>query len=174
MGIFDRLFGSHEQLFHQANAAASILGIDAWAYHWKRLQAEPTNPSRWFHAMQSCGREHIGEVADFALHVLPLASIAQGPGKEMGMGPEYQSHQCLDFVLQGLQAYPGSGVQLIEAGLNSPVVSNRNGAVRVLATWGKSNWPQGIESMLAVAMVQEPDEKVRESIQKVIDGKKLD
>ena len=90
------------------------------------------------------------------------------------MDKEHQAHQCLGFVLQGLQEFPDYGSPLIVAGLNSPVVSNRHGALRTLAAWGKANWPQGTDATLSVALRQEPDEKVRESIQKVIDGMGLD
>jgi hypothetical protein len=77
-------------------------------------------------------------------------------------------------VLQGLLAYPGYGIRLIEAGLKSPVVSNRNGALKALAAWGKANWPQGTEATLAEAIEHEPDENVRELMQKLMDGKDLD
>jgi len=172
--VLKGLESSDEQAFHLANQAASILGIDTWEYHWKRLQAEPTDSGRWFHTMQCSGPEHVGAVVDFAMRALPLTAIAKGPAQELGMGKEFQPHQCLGSVLQGLQAFPGYGVRLIEVGLKSPVVSNRNGALRALAAWGKMNWPQGMEATLAETMAQEPEKKVRESIQKVIDGEALD
>ncbi len=90
------------------------------------------------------------------------------------MGKEHQPHQCLGFVLQGLRAHPGSGERLIEVGLRSPVISNRNGALGVLAAWGKPNWPPGMEARLAEAIAKEPDETVQESMQKVIEGKNLE
>ena len=124
--------------------------------------------------MQSCGHQHVGEVVDLAVRVLPLKDIASGPGLELGMDNEHQAHQCLNFVLQGLRDYPGCAIQLVEAGLKSPVGSNRNGALRTLAVWGKGTWPEGTEVTLRQALHQEPDEKVRELMQKVIDGKDLD
>ena len=168
------LESTDEQTFYDANQAASIPGIATWEHHWKRLQAEPLNPRRWFHVMQTCGSERVGEIIAFAERALPLAAIAKGPGRELGMGKEHQPHQCLGFVLQGLRAHPGCGERLIKVGLRSPVISNRNGALEVLAAWGKPKWPQSAEATLAEASVQEPDEKVRESMQKVIDGGKLE
>ena len=161
-------------VFDHARQAAAILSIDTWIHHWRRLRDKPLEAGRWYHAMQSCGHEHVGEVVDLAVGTLPLKDIARGPGLELGMDREHQAHQCLGFVLQGLRAYPGYGFLLIDAGLKSSVVSNRHGALRTLAAWGKTSWPQGTDATLSVALRQEPDEKVRESIQKVIDGMGLD
>jgi hypothetical protein len=44
---------------------------------------------------------------------------------------------ALDFILQDLRRFPGKGRPLIRAGLQSPVVRNRNMTVRALAAWGR-------------------------------------
>jgi hypothetical protein len=160
-----------EQVFFDAHQAASILGINTWESHRKRLQAKPLDSGRWFHVMRTCGNEHVGEVVAFAERALPLTTITKGPGKESGLGRE-SPHQCLGFFLQGLRAFPGHGERLIEVGLRSPC--NRDGALRVLAAWGKPNWPQGMETTLTELIREEPDEKVREAIQKVLAGEPLE
>jgi len=168
------LRSSDEQAFSDANQAASALGIDTWDYHWERVQAEPLESGRWFYVMEDCGVHHVDEVVALAEKSLPLANIAQGPAKEHGQEAEHEPHRCLDFILQGLRPHPGHGGGLIEIGLRSPVVRNRHGALKVLAAWGQPNWPEGMEHRLAEALDREPDDKVRESIQKVIDGENMD
>ena len=124
--------------------------------------------------MQICGNDHVAEVVAFAERALPLRTIAKGPAKELGLGDEHEPHRCLGFVLQGLREYPRHGERLIEVGLKSPVVSNRHMALKALAAWGKSNWPQGMEATLMEVVEHDPDEKVREAARKVIDGRELD
>lgn len=172
--VQEELESSDDCIFGAANQAASILGIDTWECHWKRLQADPLELGRWFDAMQVCGNDHVAEVVACAERALPLETIATGPAKELGLGDEHEPHRCLGFILQGLREYPRHGERLIEVGLKSPVVSNRHMALRALAAWGKSNWPQGMEATLMEAVEHDPDEKVCEAAQKVIDGESLD
>ncbi len=159
-----------EMNFFAANQAAAILKIDAWDYHWKRLRDKPLEPGRWYDAMQSCGQTHVGDVVAFAEQVLPLNEIATGPGKENGLGERFMTHSSLNFIVQDLGRFPGVGFSLIEVALKSPVISNRNMALKALEKWGKTIWPASTIPILHGALEIEPDEKVRESIQKVIDG----
>lgn len=168
------LESTDERLFHQANEAAAELGIDSWQYHWKRLQASPLDQGRWFHVMHACNNDRIEDVLAFARQAIPLDRVATGPTKEMGLGKGYELHRCVGFILQDLTRFPGHGGDIVRAGLRSPVVSNRNGALRVLDAWGKASWPEGTDAILTEALSQEPDEQVRQSIQKVIDGAPLD
>jgi hypothetical protein len=168
------LESSDERTFRSANQAASILGIDAWPNHWRRLQDKRLDSGRWYYAMQTCGWEHVDEVIALAENTLPLQEIATGPAQEMGLGSQYEPHRCLGFILQGLQGFLGHGTKLVEAGLKSPVVSNRHGALRALAAWGRPNWPEAMPARLREALRREPDDKVREAIQKVMDGVALD
>ena len=124
--------------------------------------------------MKNCSDERIGEVVALAEQHIPVDKIATGPGTEMGLGPGYEHHGCLDFVLQELGRFPAYGAKLVEAGLKSSVIRNRNGALRVLSEWGKEQWPQEIEAALQQALSDEPDDDVRGRIQNVIDGKPLD
>lgn len=71
---------------------------------------------------------------------LPLQDIAAGMGELMGMGAEFRAHSCLDFLLQELSHYPGEGITLIRTGLHSPVVRNRNTALKALAAWSSLDY----------------------------------
>ena len=151
--------------FAHADQAARALGIDTWDIHWRRLQKKPADPGRWYHVMALCDEDRIGKVIEFAEANLDLAGIATGAADELGLGLGFEQHRCLDFILQELRRFPGRGATLIEAGLKSPVVRNRNMAVAALAGWPRGEWSSGVEESLARAAECEPDEGVRERMQ---------
>src|SRR6185437_5989818 len=124
-----KLVSEDELEFAHADRAAKALGIDTWDIHWRRLQQKPADPGRWYHVMALCDGERIGRVVEFAEASIDLAAVATGAGDELGLGRGFESHSCLDYVLQDLRRFPGKGRALIEAGLRSPVVRNRNMAV---------------------------------------------
>lgn len=166
--------GSHDELdFAHADQAAKAMGIDTWDIHWRRLQEKPTDPGRWYHVMALCDEGHIGNVIEFAEAKIDLTRIATGAGDELGLGRGFEPHSCLDYVLQELRRFPGRGGRLIEAGLKSPVVRNRNMAVAALADWSRGEWPSGIDTSLEQAAGCEPDEGVRERMHKALRGEPL-
>ena len=144
IGSGPRLGSGDELEFSHADQAARALGIDTWDVHWRRLQEKPADPGRWYHVMALCDEARIGEVMAFAEANIDLAGIATGAGDELGLGPGFEPHRCLDYVLQELRRFPGRGTALIEAGLRSPVVRNRNMAVAALAGWPRGAWPGGL------------------------------
>ena len=168
-----KLDSEDELEFAHADQAARALGIDTWDLHWGRLQQKPADPARWYHVMALCGEARIGEVVGFAEANLDLAGIATGAADVLGLGRGFEQPSCLDYVLQELRRFPGEGVALIEAGLKSPVVRNRNMAVAALAAWSRGGWPGGLASLLAQAAGCEPDEGVRERMRKALRGEPL-
>ena len=163
-----------EQEFHQADQAATILGIAVWPLHWDRLRQRPLEPGRWFRVMKDCTEARIADVIDLAEATIPLDKIGTGPGTEMGLGPGYEAHSCLGYLLQELGRFPGRGVRLIEAGLRSPVIRNRNMALKALSEWGKEKWSAGMTAVLEQARDGEPDADVRRRIENVIAGRPLE
>ena len=158
-----------EQVFFDANQAATKLDVDAWHIHWKRLQASPLDSGRWFNVMQSCNPDRIGEIVSLAEQSLPLDRIASGPGTEMvGLGPGFEGHSCLDYILQDLGRFPGHGTRLVEAGLQSPIVRNRNMSLKALSGWGKEHWPAGMTAVLERARDAEPDADVRRRMENAL------
>jgi hypothetical protein len=164
------LSSEDEVEFAYAHQAAKALGIDTWEIHWQRLQQKPNDPGRWYPVMALCDDDRIGKVIEFAEASLDLAGIATGAGDELGLGRGFEPHSCLDFILQELHRFPGQGAKLIEAGLKSPVVRNRNMAVAALAAWSRGEWPGGLEMALERAAECEPNEDVRERMQKALRG----
>jgi len=166
--------GSEDELeFAHADQAARALGIDTWETHWRRLREEPGEPGRWYHVMALCDEARIGAVVEFALASLDLPGIATGAGDELGLGPGFGRHRCLDYVLQELRRFPGTGAALIEAGLRSPVIRNRNMAVAALADWPRGSWPDGLAGSMERASGCEPDEGILERMRKALRGEPL-
>ena len=166
--------GSKNELeFAHADQAAKALGIDTWDIHWQRLREKPADPGRWYHVMALSDENSIGTVIEFAETNLDLTTIATGAGNELGLGRGFEQHSCLDYVLQELRRFSGRGGTLIEAGLKSPVVRNRNMAVAALAGWSRGEWPNGLDTSLEQAAVCEPDEGVRERMLKALRGEPL-
>jgi len=167
------LTSQDESAFARASQAASALGIDTWDIHWKRLVENPIAPARWQPVTAQCDADRIGRTIEFAESHLDLSRIATGVADEMGLGPGFARHSCLDNILQELPRFPGQGATLIQTGLKSPVVRNRNLAVAALAAWPRADWPQGFEQLLEETARQEPNEGVRERIRKVLHGEPL-
>lgn len=151
--------------FFVAIEAADILGVDIWDVHFRRLQG---GEEAWYHVMQTDDRERAERVVAHAEATLPLAEIAIGPAKELGMGPEWSAHGALDFVLQELGRFPGLGWPLIKAGLESPVIRNRNMALRALEGWESEEWPADAIDVLGHAIEREPVEETRERMEEVL------
>jgi hypothetical protein len=159
--------------FAHADRAAKALGIDNWGIHWQRLQARPADPWRWYQVMAHCNEDCIEKVVEYAEVTIDLATIATGAADEIGLGHDFEQHSCLDFVLQELRRFPGTGETLIEAGLKSPVVRNRNMAVAALSAWPRKEWSSELERAVKRAAACEPNKGVRERLQKATRGESL-
>ena len=66
----------------------------------------------------------------------------------------------------GTRRFPGRGAPLIEAGLKSLVVRNRNMAVAALSARSREQWSSRLEKSLDRAAECEPDDGVRDRMQK--------
>jgi hypothetical protein len=114
--------------------------------------------------MQQTNESRINEVLAFAESVLPLDQIETGPGDELGVGPNFQPHQALDWVLQDLRRFPGRGWRLIKAGLRSPVVRNRNMAINALSEWDSRFWRAEMRTEVERALDIEPRTDVKKRL----------
>ena len=171
--IVDALQSDDHFEFWKGSQAARVLGIDTWEHHWRRLQGSPKDRSCWYEVMSRCNEGRITEVIAFAEQQLPLEEVATGPSDELGLGPDYETHGCLDFILQELGQSPGQGTALVEAAMKSPVVRNRHGALRVLSAWGQDSWPPDIKPALEHAVSIEPDDEVRKNMKRLLSGETL-
>jgi hypothetical protein len=151
-----------DRTFHRASRAAEYLGIDTFTFHWARLKSRPQEAGRWFYVMHRAHPERIDQIIQLAEAELPLDTIATGPTEALGIGPGFQPHGCLDFVLQDLKDFPGKGWRLIDVGIRSPGKRNRHTALNALERWETCMWPPEARSLLEAARNLEPDQKLRE------------
>lgn len=153
--------------FNLADIAADILKINTWELHFQKVRRNPLGSS-WFRLMQLTDDSNIDRVLSFAGSVLPLDKIATGPADALGLGPEFQAEQALDWVLQDLLRFPGRGWPLIKAGLQSRVVRNRNMALKALLAWPREQWPAEAYSLLQQASRREPNEDLRQRLSQAV------
>ncbi len=158
--------------FHVAALVAQELGIATWGYYYKRQQMGVSD--EWYYLMQTEDTDKIDKALALAEIAIPLDEIATGPADELGIGNEFKYHQALDFIVQGLKRFPGKGWKFIKTSLRSPAIRNRNVAIKALSIWGKENWPDEAESLLAQSLNDEIKMDVKERIQRLINGEAID
>lgn len=153
--------------FHEGVTAAKHLNIDVWDVLYAQLEGNPIQDSHYLWLMGAAEADRIGKLVAFAEECLPLERIASGPGEEMGFGDEFAPHRCLNAILQSLDRYEGMGRPLILAGLNSPVIRDRNMALRALEAWDADAWGEPIVHAVNELLEKEPEESVKERIQQL-------
>lgn len=161
------LNSDNEVLFYMADTVASRLGLNTWEIHFKRVQKAPLGRS-WYRLMQLSDESNIDGVLEFALTVLSVDKIATGPRDDLGLGPGFELHQVLDTILQELSRFPERGWQLIEIALQSPVVRNRNLALKALLSWPRERWPADAFPLLKYAARLEPNADLKQRLTQAI------
>jgi hypothetical protein len=166
------------ETFHQADAAAQLLGIDAWLHHLRRVEANPSNSPSWFRLVQTEDPARFTQALQLARKLLPLNEIASGPAEEAGLGPEFDAHDTLLVVVQSLVDQPAGptegaehgddGLDLIEMALQSPVTRVRRGALQVLAAWPGPTSESEVRSLLERALAREVDAELLADIEKLL------
>ncbi|WFU05754.1 hypothetical protein QA648_21545 (plasmid) [Rhizobium sp. CB3171] len=162
-------FGDRQQ-FWDASRVCQKFGIDPFPYFYGRTEA---GEEYWWDLMRSSGPERIDQVLELGLKCIPLGKIATGPRNEMGLGPGYSAHSALDFILQDLEKFPGKGWTFIAAGLQSPVVRNRNMSIRAISGWDRKNWPQEALAALKRLKEIEPNGDIRNRIEDLLARKEI-
>ena len=54
------------------------------------------------------------------------------------------------------------------------MIRSRNMALRTLAAWGAEHWPADVRPALEAALSAEPDDGVRDRIERLLAGRPLD
>lgn len=153
---------------------ARMLELDTFERVAARLERDPVDSGAWFDLMRQLDAPLRVERAMAIAEQLPLDTIATGAAEELGLGPDYVVHGCLDMILQCLDRFPGRGWPLLAAALESPVIRNRNTAIRALAAWPRADWPKETKKALEAARDAEPSADVRARLDAVLDGRPLD
>jgi hypothetical protein len=159
------LESSDDGEFYWANLAARRLGVDTWHILFAKVTLDPIGSRYWYELTEATGDSRVDRLIEFAERAIPLDRIATGPADEMGLGEGFEAHSTLDWMLQLLDRFPGKGWPLIRAGLQSPVVRNRNWSLRVFKNWSRQDWPSDARVILQTAVEREPDEDLKKDLQ---------
>ncbi|WP_240420470.1 limonene hydroxylase [Paenibacillus periandrae] len=154
-------------------ACAEKLGMDIWDTLFDQLAENPLQDFHFIQLMKSNDPNRIRKFVQFATEHLPLQQIASGPGNEMGFGKEYAAHRNLGAIFQSLDRFEGIGTELIFTGLNSPVISNRNMAIKALEGWNFASWGERLVEAVTHLSEVEPEDSVKERLHKLREAKGL-
>jgi hypothetical protein len=155
--------------FFEADLAAARLGISTRDLHFARVRSSPATSDSWYRLLEQTDETGIDEIVDFAIQYLPLKEIATGPKNvTIGLGPGYELHNVLDLLLQAVKRFPGKGWELIETGVCSPLVRNRNMAVSAFLEWRRDQWPDRATEFFRQALADEPDDELRGRLEQMV------
>lgn len=147
--------------FWDAKLAAVDLGIDIYDAVVERIENSLDEHPLWFDLMAATTPDHIDASLDLGRRIVDIQSIATGPSPAIGLGPTFDAHVQVGWFLQGLADHPGNDWDFIAAGLESPSIQNRNGALRALQRWPRDSWPHEAPSSIELLLRAEVDAKVR-------------
>jgi hypothetical protein len=170
--VTEGLAAEDDVTFFRADTAARRRGVDTFDAHEVRLARG--KGGSWFELMHQAKPDTIDRALKLAEAQIDLDKITTGAAKSLGIGREFAPHRDLDFVVQELARFPGKGEAFVRAALRSPVIRNRNMALRVLAAWKKGSWSPDLEDAAKHAADIEPDSSVGETFERVLAGKPYD
>ncbi|MDQ1325613.1 MAG: hypothetical protein QG564_737 [Campylobacterota bacterium] len=95
-----------------------------------------SNFEDWYALTLTDDIDEYKKLCAFAEGRLPLDEIATGVSDELGLEEKYAPHMNLLMVIQNLDKFTERfGEKLIKTALKSPVVNNRNMALRMVLSW---------------------------------------
>tara|TARA_R110001592_G_scaffold12248_4_gene58830 strand:- start:301 stop:1902 length:1602 start_codon:yes stop_codon:yes gene_type:complete len=159
--------------FWNGKKAAEKLELDISDALWKRLGKYPFESMSWYDITTYMKSENPQRIVDMAMSLIPIEEISTGPKDSMGVGPDWQKHQSLDFMITYLESHPTVGEEIILAGLKSPVIRNRNMTLRTLESWSSSNWSEEIKTELNKLKEIEPNSDTKSDLVKLLNGEKI-
>ncbi len=121
--------------------------------------------------------EYRDKVLELFRKELSLPDMKTAPGTSLGLGQQYWKQSAVEFVLQGLKAYPLEGIDFVETVLQSEPIRCRNMALNTLESWVKekstplSELHPEIHKLLLTLREIEPDEKVKKRMDELVSGK---
>jgi hypothetical protein len=155
--------------YWRAEQAAKRRGIDVFAIQLQRIRQDPLG-NDWFAAWQGATSDRAEQLVNLATELLPLRDLATGPQDQAGFGPQWRSHNALDWTLQALRNHPGLGGELVLIGLQSPMTRNRNMSLHALSQWPRDRWPPEAERLVHELARADPNEQARVFAGKVLAG----
>ncbi len=174
--LVERGLASNDQAtFWLADQQAKRRGIETFEKHLSLLERGSGDASYpMFRMMQDATEATIERALRAAAKRIDLAKVATGPADDLGLGPAFAAHLMLTSVLQELARFPGRGTAFVIAALRSPVIGNRNAALRSLADWGRDRWPPEVLAAVTRAAADEPVADVKARAERVLAGGPFD
>jgi hypothetical protein len=135
---------------------AQAMGLDAWDAGWRHLQRSPHDPRLYHHLGRSRRPDRRARLIAFAERALPLEALAAGPADgHLPAPPHRDAALTLDSLVQRLRAGQWSEA-LVVAGLLSPLISTRSGALAALGTVSPEDWGPAALAALRRLADEEP------------------
>ncbi|MEU1878209.1 hypothetical protein ABZ470_12930 [Streptosporangium sp. NPDC020072] len=125
------------------------------------LEIEPLDEFTWYRAVRLASPPQAERLSRLAERLLPLPGLANGPGEHHGFGDEYGPDQSLEAVVSGLDAFPGTGLPLIDVALRNRITRIRRSALAALSAWPEEAVPDQARDWVRQASAVEPDEGTR-------------
>ena len=119
---------------YKARNIAKALNIDIWNDLFNYAM-QNDNFADWYSLVQTDNIDEFRMVCTFAEKVLDIKSISTGIADKLGFNGNFGKHNDLSIILQKMREFNQIiSVKLVQAGLNCPVTSTRNAALRVVAS----------------------------------------
>lgn len=163
-----RLLGGDRVENWWAWKVAPLAGVDLWDDAFTLLEREPLESSHYYRLLTTDDPLRARRVMAFAEDHLPLDAIAAGPAEELGLGPAFAAHACLDQVLFRMKKGDLFSPRLVLAALRSPVVRNRAVAAAAIEARLSRGVPPEVLDAVRAAEAVEPHEKTRELLRKCL------
>ena len=162
-----------DDTFWAADALAQHVGVDTFPAILERLRRDPFD-AYWWQAMRRADEARLRDLLAIADAHFLGSELGSGPALEMGFGPMFRRHSALETLVTGLDRFPGTGWPHVRTALSSPVIRSRNMALNTLAAWGPDAWPEDVRPVLTTALSGEPDDNVRQRIERFLAGQTMD
>jgi hypothetical protein len=140
---------------------AESMGLDPWEAGWRHLQRAPFDSHLYGQLARTPDPQRWARLVRHAERELPLAALAGGPQERlMPDGPHREAAHALATLLREVRSDRWSA-PLVAAGLLSPAIFIRNGALHALSRVEPREWGPPVEAALRRLVTDEPTEDVR-------------
>jgi hypothetical protein len=175
--ILETLAKPSEDDFFYAVNTGSRLGMDISEQLFSAVMGDPIRHTMWIRDVYK-NPENAKALTELLERTLPLDKMSTGMNDYLFAAEYWREHSALEEALIGLGEYPNLGKPLVLAGLNSPIVRERNQACHTLEEWGKALSqpistvaPDLFEALKNIAVI-EVNEDTRETMTKLIEDKR--
>lgn len=166
------LEGGDESERGSAIAAAKALGLPLREYLVRTIESSPNDGLLWFHLAYAVDAAEIDDVVRLAERVLDLDALGSGAALEHFRPPGEGPHDAAESILQELPRFPGVGLKILLAALESPVVRHRLRALDAFSRWPRETIPP--EVLAAVERRRtDPHDEVRAAAAAVAAGQPI-